>query len=67
MYKLLNNDTVAKELIAFDPFNGEPPKYLKIDLYNYWFTDYKKEKVTFGLKTVINTLPFVVNNLTPHL
>jgi hypothetical protein len=57
IYKLLNNDTVAKTLLSHDPFDGEPPKYVKIDLYNYWFTDYKSQQVTFGVKGLLNKLP----------
>lgn len=56
MYKLLNNDRVAKELLGSDPFNGETPKYLKVDLEHYMFTDFKKERVTFGLKLLFDKL-----------
>ena len=48
-------------LISHDPFAGEKrPKFLKIDLDHYHFTDYKKERVTFGLKTPLTKLPFLL-------
>lgn len=59
LYKLLNGDKVARMLISHDPFEGEKsPKFLKIDLSHYHFTDYRKERVTFGLKTPLTKLPF---------
>lgn len=61
LYKLFNGDRVAQLLISHDPFAGEKrPKFLKIDLDHYHFTDYKKERVTFGLKTPLTKLPFLL-------
>lgn len=58
LYKLLNDDKVARELISFNPFEGSsPPKYLKVDLDHYQFTDYKRERVTFGLKWLFSRVP----------
>ena len=47
LYKLLNDDPIAKSFLQTDP--GKVT-YLKIDLDHYQFTDFKKERVTFGLK-----------------
>lgn len=63
LYKLFNNDTIAKSLLQHDPFHGSQPKYLKIDMDHYQFTDFKKEKVTFGLKTILTRVPFLLSLL----
>jgi len=39
VYKLLHNDEKAVGLIESSPFPREPPKWLKIDRYQYRFTD----------------------------
>lgn len=59
----MSNDTSARSLIAKDPFNGQPPKYMRIELDHYQFTDYKKERVTFGLKTILTKVPFLIDLL----
>lgn len=56
LYKLLNGDNHAQTLLRNNPFKDKPPKYVKIDLYHYWFTDYKSQKVTFGLKRTTGLL-----------
>jgi hypothetical protein len=53
LYKLLNDDPVAKSLLSLDPFPNENVKFVKIDLDHYQFTDYKKERVTFGVKHLL--------------
>lgn len=63
LYKLLNNDAVAKTLIAHDPFEGETPNYVRLELDHYQFTDYRKEKVTFGLKLLLTKIPFILDLL----
>ncbi len=67
LYKLLNNATAAKDLIKHDPFNGKTPKYVRLDLDHYQMTDYRKEKVTFGLKTLLTKVPFILNLLPVEL
>lgn len=67
LYKVLNNDTTARSLIKHDPFEGTAPKYLRVELDHYQFTDFKKEKVTFGLKGLLTRLPFVLNLLPTDL
>jgi hypothetical protein len=64
LYKLLNKDPVALSLLSYNPF-GEANnfKYLKIELDHYKFTDYRKERVTFGLKTLLTKTRIV--NLLP--
>jgi hypothetical protein len=37
IYKLFNNDNVAKMIIQNDPFNGTAPRFIKIDLDHYPF------------------------------
>ena len=44
-------------IIQNDPFNGTAPRFIKIDLDHYHFTDFKEQKVTFGLKLFFNALP----------
>ncbi len=54
LYKLLNNDPVALSLLSKNPFDGDNKlKFLKIELDHYQFTDYRKERVTFGLKNFL--------------
>jgi hypothetical protein len=68
MYKLLNGDRVADMLLNHDPFHGEKrPQFVKIDLDHYHFTDYRKEKVTFGLKTPLTKIPFLIDLLPTDL
>ena len=36
--KLLEGDATIKPLLARDPFPGEPPRFVRVDLYRYRFT-----------------------------
>jgi hypothetical protein len=36
--KLLQGSPEVLQLFKFDPFDGAPPKHLKIVLWQYWFT-----------------------------
>ena len=50
----MNNDPVAQSLLSnHDQLGDLKFKYVKIELDHYQFTDYRKERVTFGLKTLL--------------
>jgi len=50
LYKLLNNDPVVYSFLS----NSDKKfKYVKVELDHYKFTDYRKERVTFGFKTLL--------------
>ena len=44
-WKLLHNDPLALELIEYNPFSGEPPNFIRIQLYKYEFVEPWKEGV----------------------
>ena len=67
-YKILNNDVSAISILDENPFEGAaPPTHLRIYRDHYQFTDYKNEKVTFGLRTILTKLPYVINLLPTDL
>eukprot|EP00347_Sterkiella_histriomuscorum_P012785 403367232 len=66
IYKLLNNDSHAKLLIKNDPFKGKAPKFVKIDLYHYHFSDYQDENVTFGLRKLVNNVNLLQRSLNSN-
>lgn len=37
VWKLLHGDPLARELLAYDPFPDEPPRWIRIELYRYHF------------------------------
>jgi hypothetical protein len=39
VYKLLDGDVGIRELLAVDPFDGKPPKYIRIRRFRYRFSD----------------------------
>ena len=39
VYKLLHNDPIISNLIKHNPFSSSPPTFIKVDRYDYQFTD----------------------------
>jgi hypothetical protein len=37
VWKLLHADAGARGLLAVDPFGGQPPRFIRVDLYRYRF------------------------------
>ncbi|CDW90774.1 UNKNOWN [Stylonychia lemnae] len=63
IYKILNNDTHAKTFFSQNPFPNKAPKYLKIDLFHYHFSNYKDEGVTFGVGDIVKSIPYLQNKI----
>ncbi|HWP94943.1 MAG TPA: lipase maturation factor family protein [Gammaproteobacteria bacterium] len=43
---LLKGSPPVLELLAQDPFAGAPPRYVRADLYEYWFSDAETRRLT---------------------
>ena len=43
---LLTNDRDVIQLFAGNPFAGNPPKYLRAVLWQYWFTSMTEKRTT---------------------
>ncbi|XP_070554416.1 lipase maturation factor 2-like [Ptychodera flava] len=50
IYRLLNNEPDVIALIAKNPFPDKPPKYIRAELWHYYFT-------RIGKNTTLSTLP----------
>jgi hypothetical protein len=46
MVRLLQGSPTVLGLLARDPFGGKPPKYVRAQLYEYWFTDWETRRRT---------------------
>jgi hypothetical protein len=43
---LLDNSPSVTALLQHNPFPEEPPRYIRVDAYQYHFTDYEQRKAT---------------------
>ncbi len=64
VYKLLKNDDVILPLIHHNPFSLNPPKFVKIDLYRYEFSDKNKSSRLYWKRTFVRPYlpPLSVDN-----
>ena len=54
-WKLLHNDKELLKIIKYNPFPDEPPKYIKIEFYNYKFSE--DSEIIWERKYLGNWLP----------
>jgi hypothetical protein len=55
IYKLLSGDEPTLGLLAENPFPGQPPKYIRADLYRYEFTSFADRGAAYWKRTRVRT------------